>query len=384
MEMKKQDSPRSITVLAVGDVMLARRVQEQIDEHGPAFPFHHVRPLLSQGDISFGNLESPLSRHGTPRHTRGSPVFRGPPEAARGLREAGFQAMSVANNHIFDYGEAAFRETLDVLKAVGIYPVGAGLNLEAALAPVVLPVRGNRIAFLAFCNARVATRDSPGTAPLRRDVVRAAISDARAQADWVVVSFHQGLEYSDYPTSGTITTAHQMIDAGADAVVGHHPHVLQGIERYSHGVIAYSLGNFVFDQHEPELKLRALARSAMTQIGGQALDPTDQRMAESVILQVSLRVGQPPDYSPNPVYINDRYQPVLMEESEADELRRRLDTLSSTLSELDSREIQLMDAIALKARVRKLWHSPTALLRLRPRHLRAIWRSIVRSALGGR
>ena len=370
--MKNRTQP--ITLIAVGDIMLARRVGEQIVERGPFFPFQHIAPVLQEGDICFGNLESPLSQRGTPRQTRDSPVFRGPPEAANGLREAGFAVVSLANNHIFDYGEAAFRETLKVLKAVGLTPIGAGMNLQAALAPVILEVRGTRLAFLAFCNANVATAESPGTAPLESDIVCEAIRQVHSQVDWVVTSFHQGLEYSDYPTSETITLAHQMVAAGADVVLGHHPHVLQGIEQYAGGLIAYSLGNFVFDQHDTDLKQRALARSAMVRIGKQSINPADHRMAESVILQVYLSDGQPPGHSAIPIRINDQYQPVLMRELAAQDLIARLDRLSAPLSDPNALQIRAADAIAFRAKTGKLWRSPSAILRLRPRHLRSLWR----------
>ena len=367
----------SITLMTVGDVMLARRVGKMIAEHGATFPFCHVTATLSEGDACFANLESPLSRCGTlKRAAPGKPVFRGPIEAANGLREARFDIVSLANNHIFDYGEAAFRETLETLNSVGVHPVGAGLNLQEALTPAILQVRGSHIAFLAFCNARAATGRSPGTAPLEPNIMCSAIRSARAQANWVVVSFHQGIEYSDYPTSATISLARQMIDAGADVVVGHHPHVLQGIERYANGLIAYSLGNFVFDQHDADLKQQALARSVMTRIGGRSINLADDRMAESIILQVSLSTGQPPSYTVLPVRINDQYQPVLMGKAKADSLSKRLDRLSAPLSDPNAPQIRAIDAIALRAQTQKLWRSPSAFLQLRPRHLRFVWRTI--------
>lgn len=373
----------TVTLLAVGDVMLARRVGEVIEQYGAFHPFEKISPVLQQAHLVIGNLEAPLSHRGQPKRAKpGDPIFRASPEAANGLRKAGFDVLSLANNHIFDYGELAFRDTLEVLNSVGIRVVGAGLNLEEALAPAIREMDGNRIAFLAFCNAQIATSRSPGTAPLDSGVVRSAIQSARRKADWVVVSFHQGLEYSDYPTSETIAQARQMIDAGGDVVIGHHPHVLQGMEQYNNGLIAYSLGNFVFDHHDVDLKQQALARSVMTRVGGHAADLTDERMAESVILRISLSAGQPPSHLAIPVRINAQYQPAPLEGIAAERLLKRLDVLSAPLSNLDAPEIRAADVIALKLRAHKLRHSPAALLRLRPRHIRSVCKAIARRVSG--
>jgi poly-gamma-glutamate capsule biosynthesis protein CapA/YwtB (metallophosphatase superfamily) len=367
-----------VSLFAVGDVMLARRVGQQIIENGVAFPFLHVEGFMRAGDIRFGNLESSLARCGSPRPVPlGDPLFRGLPEAAQSLKQAGFDVISLANNHVFDYGEPAFRETLATLRGMGIRTVGAGLNIEEALEPVILRVCGNRVAFQAFCNAQAATATSPGTAPLEMDVAGQAIRDARRKADWVVVAFHQGLEYSDYPSSGIIAAAHQMIDAGADVVLGHHAHVLQGIERYAGGLVAYSLGNFVFDHHDADLKQKALARSAMARVGGCAVNLEDNRMAESIILRIVLSSDRPPSYVAYPVHINEHYQPVLMEQADADRLLKRLNMLSASLSGAGSTQVRAVDSILLRDKIQKLWQSPSGIVRVRPRHLKRLWRLLI-------
>jgi hypothetical protein len=210
------------------------------------------------------------------------------------------------------------------------------------------------------------------------DVAGQTIRDARRKADWVVVAFHQGLEYSDYPSSGIIAAAHQMIDAGADVVIGHHAHVLQGIERYAGGLIAYSLGNFVFDHHDADLKQKALARSAMVRVGGCAVNLEDNRMAESVILRIVLSSERPPSYVAYPVYINEHYQPVLMEQADAGRLLKRLNTLSASLPDTGSTQVRAVDSILLRDRIQKLWQSPSGIVRVRPRHLKRLWRLLLR------
>lgn len=257
-----------VTLLAVGDVMLGRHVAAKMRLHGLDYPFAKVRDLLAGADLVFANLESPLGVKGRPIPNKGI-WFRGPPEGASVLRDAGIDVVSVANNHILDYDTESLIETLGLLDQHGVAWAGAGRNLEEARRPAVLERNGITVAFLAYTEFAdadlfwswqhprtfLAGPQVPGCAPMDLDMITEDVALARTRADIVVVSFHWGQEYVNHPQSymgqDLQEVARRTIDAGAHLVLGHHPHAIQGIEFYRGAIIAYSLGNFVMDQTRP-------------------------------------------------------------------------------------------------------------------------------------
>jgi poly-gamma-glutamate capsule biosynthesis protein CapA/YwtB (metallophosphatase superfamily) len=247
-------APREQKLLFVGDVMLSRSVGAKMKaENDWTYPFLKVADALRAADLAFGNLECPVSDTGRNRHHLYS--FRADPRAIQGLTFAGFDVMSVANNHMFDWGRPALMDTVERLRAAGIRPVGAGANDLEAHHPVIVNLHGVKIAFLAYVNVppqeATAGTDYPGVAWLNPDRTLADIRFARMLADLVIVSLHWGVEYRRRPLRSQVELAHQMIDAGADLVVGGHPHVVEPLEEYHGHWIAYSLGNFIFDQNDP-------------------------------------------------------------------------------------------------------------------------------------
>jgi poly-gamma-glutamate synthesis protein (capsule biosynthesis protein) len=229
--------------------MLAGSGSATFKRRGYDYPFAATAAELHRGDIAVGNLEAPITRHGiefTDKRYR----YRTPPKTAAALRDAGFAVVTLANNHMMDFGPAALCETLAHLDRAGVAHTGAGESLAAARQEAIITVGGKRIAFLAysftFPTEFYATPDSAGTAPGYPRYFREDIARARAGADHVIVSFHWGSEQATAPRPYQLEAARAAIDAGADAVIGHHPHVLQGIERYKNGIILYSLGNFTF------------------------------------------------------------------------------------------------------------------------------------------
>lgn len=252
----------SATLAVVGDVMLARGVQEKIDELGVDYPFAFVADRLKSADVAFANLESPVGTSGRPLKSK-QIWLRAKPGSAVALRLAGIDAVTVANNHILDYDTENFLETLDVLSRDEIKFVGGGRTLEEARKPLIIEAKGVRMAFLSYSEfaniaysrsspRRFAATDTiPGVAPLDEAMFAEDIKKARQAADVVVVSPHWGVEYQNYPTQEQKRLARLMVDAGADLVLGHHPHAIQGFEFYKGKFIGYSLGNFVFDQREP-------------------------------------------------------------------------------------------------------------------------------------
>lgn len=239
-------------MLFVGDIMLSRAVGDAIAASGDwAWPFERIASVTAGADLAFANLETTISRRGA-THGCGF-CFRSDPRVVAGLTLAGFDVLSVANNHIGDYGPDAFVDTLAVLASESIAPVGGGVDLTVARTPVVRLVGDTRVAFLAYTNllpqSSCATDTQPGALCYDAQGMAQDIAAARVVADVVVVSFHTGTEYEHQPNTTQQHIYQEAIDDGADLVVGTHPHVVQPLVRYGRGWIAYSLGNFVFDQN---------------------------------------------------------------------------------------------------------------------------------------
>jgi len=241
-----------VTLLFVGDIMLSRRIGAIMAEKNDwTYPFLQISDALKRADLVFANLESPISSRGTRMGSIYS--FRADPRAVAGLSSAGIDVVSLANNHVWDYGPEALGETLDTLRSAGIDYIGAGVNYAAAHEPVIKDVRGTKIAFWGYTNlvpvGATVEKSAPAVAFLDLKQVIPDIARAKERADIVIVSFHWGNEYETKHNQKQAEIAYAVIDAGADLVIGHHPHVRQEVEKYHGGYIAYSLGNFVFDQN---------------------------------------------------------------------------------------------------------------------------------------
>lgn len=242
-------SPRIVTIRAVGDMMLSRHVGTQMVKHNDwSWPWQNVGPLLASADITIGNLESPFFDRGA-RVVEGM-VFKAEPEALPGLAAAGFDVLTLANNHMLNQGVAGLQYTLTVLDSVGISAIGAGVDFTAAHQPAIVTVGDTRFAFLGY--GYEPFRDQPGNqfvvAGLDTKQMAADVTVAKNNADVVIVTMHAGTEYVTDPTDQQQQFAQAAIDAGADLVIGHHPHWVQRVEQYQGKWIFYSLGNFVFDQ----------------------------------------------------------------------------------------------------------------------------------------
>ncbi len=227
---------------------------DEILANGAGYPFGLVAPLID-GDVNLANLEGPLTGRGDP-WAKGY-NFRTPPRFAATLGAGHFGIATLANNHIMDYGAAGLADTIAALDAAGVRHVGAGANAQAAHAPIIVTVRGLRVAILGY----VATPDeiggfkitdwaagaaTPGVAIGTPDVIAADVSATRRVADFVIVAVHAGDEYRTAPNATERTLADAAVAAGADAYIGAHAHVPQPIEMRGHQLVAFGLGNFVF------------------------------------------------------------------------------------------------------------------------------------------
>lgn len=324
-------------LLAVGDI--------GPDRPDPRDCFALSRDLLRTGDLVFGHLDLPLTEGGTrlpqARHAVRSPIL-----TAAAMRDAGFHVASFASNHCMDWGRESFLETLDHLEVAEITPVGAGQTIEEARAPRFFDTPAGRIAFVAACSilpqAYWADERRPGCAPMRAFTVYeqvehdqpgtparihtfaqaddlaamvGSVKAARASADIVIVSLHWGIHFipatiADYQRE----VAHALIDAGADAILGHHAHILKGIEVYRGRPIFYSLANFAIDlRMDPEHAKAKSFREIQSLSPGWEPDfdslynfPPDSRM--TIVAELRVERGQLAGASFHPAWINPEGQ----------------------------------------------------------------------------
>ncbi|MDQ3855031.1 MAG: CapA family protein [Chloroflexota bacterium] len=240
------------TLTAVGDIMLSREVLRKMQSYGDyRHPFLHTAGLLRSADLTVANLELPLSDNVLPAADPHTMTFVAPTKAAEGIRWAGIDGVSLANNHTTNFGTGPLLDTIQALDRYGLGHFGGGRDYESAHAAEIFEVNGIRVALLGFdaiVNWGWTNPGAPGLAAAREDAVRRAIAKARTQADVVIPFFHWGVEYTAYPSGFQTWMAHIAVDAGADLVLGAHPHWVERVETYKGKTIVYSLGNFVFDQ----------------------------------------------------------------------------------------------------------------------------------------
>ncbi len=242
----------TVRIVAVGDISYNGRFHELLERHGPGFPFRRLAPRWDGADLRLGNLESPLAAS-APKVIPSKLTLRGAPRAAESLVRAGFDCVSLANNHTMDYGPAGMAETINSLEGAGIAHHGAGPDADSAHAPVVLERNGLAIGLLAYCDPSSGASmpsgpQRPGVARLDVDACCAAIRALRSAVNHVVVQVHWGQEMCRLPSPEQRATARRMVEAGADLILGHHPHVLQPCEWISGVPVFYSLGNFLFSE----------------------------------------------------------------------------------------------------------------------------------------
>lgn len=284
-----------IKLVFVGDTMMDRKVKKSVDNNADGdyrFLFQYMAEYLSDADLAFANLESVISDAGT-MQVYFEIAFEAEPVSIDGLTYAGIDVVSVANNHAFDYGQTAFEDSLSRLSVAGIACIGGG-DFNEAYAPRVFDVKGTRIAYLAFTlvgreSTMRVEEDDPteaGVAWYYPEYADPAIEQAKSMADVVIVSLHFGNEYETEPDADQQEVARHCIDQGAGLVVGHHPHVVQPLAAYGGGYIAYSLGNFIFDQ-------------------------ADEDTHRGMVLEVMVRDKKIESAVDNYIDINDYYQPVM-------------------------------------------------------------------------
>jgi len=265
--------PPPVRVVSGGDVMTDRSVRTYAEAHGCDAVLAGIAGVLRKGDAAWINLEGPVTTIGTPKPGK-TYTFRGPPAMGAALRRAGVDVVTLGNNHAVDYGRSALKDSITRLEAADVAVVGAGRNASDARQPAVITTAsGATIGFLAWNDVWwpgfTATGGKAGVAEAFTDVgrMRRSIRALAKRVDYVVVGYHWGYEYQHFPVAQQTMEAHAAIDAGADLVIGHHPHVLQGVEVYRRGLIAYSLGDLVFDHYSVETGQTVLVDALLTPRG---------------------------------------------------------------------------------------------------------------------
>ena len=351
-----------LIVTAVGDIMLGDLpactgfgVGSMIARHGPTFPFLRSRDGLAGSDLTIGNLEVVLSRFDLQSDPFDSCHLRAQPEAVKGLLWAGIDAVNLANNHIMQHGAGAVDETVALLRANRIAFTGLA-NAERGLANLtIVERRGLRIGLLGYNfrpdkYRRLPRMDAGGDETRILDDLEAA----RPHTDLRILSLHWGEEFIDRPSGDQVRMGRRFVEAGAQIVLGHHPHIPQGIEEHRGGVIAYSLGNFVFDLWPERLRRSMILRL---------------RCDDPARITHEVRIAT----------INARWQPELAQGAEADRRGAELRALTA-LIDPDADATAWHDEVARElTRFRRsvYWHYIASLHRYGARRLAANLRGVL-------
>ncbi|MDA3802507.1 MAG: CapA family protein [Patescibacteria group bacterium] len=246
---------KETTVVFGGDVMLSRTVNAKMEEYNDfTWPFLEIADYFKEADLSVINLESPFLKNSNYQVLTGSFSFKANPLTSEGLKLAGIDLVSLANNHTINQGRQGIIDTIDILEENNISHTGAGLNISEARKPAILNIDGDKYAFLSYAYPKdysIATDNRHGLVNMDEDKMVDDILKLKAQENppnYIIILMHGGIEYTTKPNWQQKQFAHLAIDSGADMIVGHHPHWPQIYEVYNDSPIIYSLGNLIFDQ----------------------------------------------------------------------------------------------------------------------------------------
>ncbi len=309
-------NPQSTAEIAfVGDILLARGVEKKIEKFGDKYPFEKVKNILVNADLTFGNLENPLTDECRKLEKKYS--FQAKAKYSKILKSAGFDVLSLANNHSLDCGQVGLFNTFRNLKSQNVKWIGAGkTNLEAQ-SPIFFEIKNVKIGFIGFTDVlpQSKAKKPSNVALVSSSNIAKKITLMKQKTDVVIVSIHWGTEYNSHPNEAQIELANEIIKAGADVVIGHHPHVLQGFQITEDSInqkktlIAYSLGNFVFDS--PTL--------------------ANKRVSESVVLKINVNKNGLVKAEVIPIFI-EKYRPIVAKSERRKNILESLNSLSEKLN----------------------------------------------------
>lgn len=315
-----------INLKAVGDIMLGDHpvcfghgVRSVIERHGFDFIKAGLGNALTDADIVFGNLETVLSNNGLNPDLLASAELRGRPEEVGELAAMGFNLINVANNHALQHGILAFEETVDNLVNSRIEVIGLADGQRCE----VKRLNNNGVEILVLSYSQRPEKYYKGkTIPYARvtdDVILSHVKEIRKDSQSpIMLSLHWGEEYVNYPSRSQINFAHSLVDAGVSLLLGHHPHVLQGIEPYNNGVIVYSLGNFIFDKWQ-------------------------RNPRETVIFDCRLNQNGVVDYKLIPIMISRHHQPEIASKKQGEKILKHLKKYSEALKKIEAGRDEFID-----------------------------------------
>ncbi len=301
------ENDRGIELIFGGDVMLARHVQTiQAGLNDYSAAWQNIAEVLRSADLAIVNLESPFINK--PPYPGEGFIFRSRPENIKGLKFAGVDLVNLANNHFGNAGREGMEYTFNILNDNNIDYFGAGDNEIQAYQAKVIKIKNKKIGFLAqtYDVGYGATSLKPGVAVYNLEKLKKEIKFLKDKVDFLIIQFHGGQEYTYKPNYKQVLFAHTAIDAGADLVIGHHPHWIQTIEKYRGRYIFYSLGNLIFDQN------------------------WSQKTKEGLLVKVVL--GDNLSFELLPLVIKENFQPILVDEERALEILKYINITSTRIS----------------------------------------------------
>ena len=325
-------SNQSVKLSFFGDVSLSKGVQNTIKANGLPYIFQHLKELSQDADLRIANFECCVVEKEQDSHKAVLTVDK---KVVENLKSAShFDVVNLANNHIMDAGVDGLTTTLAHLQAQQIHYFGAGMNIAEACQPEIITVKGYKIAFIGACDISrlFAGQNFAGVAPWYKRALIAQVKSLTGECDIVIANLHADLEFTDFPQPNRVTFSRQLIEAGAHAVIQHHPHVVQGVEHYQHGVIAYSLGNCVFQVKGNEYQ----QKWAGTDVGA------------VLTLTVDMQSNKPDiSYQVEPFLLGEQHCPIPMSAQEKSRWQLHFEQISHDVTNRDK------VIAAWKARVRR-------------------------------
>lgn len=311
----------TIILIAVGDVSFAGGMTASTIEKSSK----NIEKKMMIGDIIFCNLESPFTsgikkqkcHYSKILNDSGCVFLKSDPKNSEWLKKYYFNVVSIANNHIMDYGIEGLDNTIEYLNKVNIKHIGAGKNIKEASSPFLFKKNGLMVGLLAYSYTYEAMKNNPGCAPIYQKSIIKKITELKATCDIIIISLHFGEEFSLIPNKSEIDFCHSLVNSGANVILGHHPHVIRPIENYNGGIIAYSLGNFIFDPKFHVLDKR---------------EQVDNYLRKGMILQLEINPNKSLEYSTYPVRLNDFGLPELDDEISPENAENNNETHQNKIS----------------------------------------------------
>lgn len=371
-----------LNLIAVGDMMLGRGLGEMISLNGADFPFAGIKQVLAEGDILFGVLDAPVSLKGAPNPDKPKdyPKISCAPSAITALKNAGFDVIHAGTNHILDFGEEGLNTTIDLLDKNGINHIGAGLNVQESRSPAIAESNGIRMGFLGYCLSYPADNKRAGCAPLRLELIMEDVKNLRRNVNHVIVSLHHGIEYSLYPYPEYMDVVHSIVDAGARVVLGHHPHSIQGTERYKDALIIYSLGNFIFDKDENSAGSDNISRFRVKlEKDGIIAKPDTEKFYEGLIASIIFTDNDIRKVEYKPIVINNEFQPTPASGKRKEEIFGYFDAISSNLSKRELPFFRDLSRLYAEEDVGSFFKKDISAIiakfhKIRPRHVKQLFK----------